>query len=75
MLDYCFSGSVIVQVYKMSHGIRGRALIINIERFNGPDGLYLRREGSALDVTNLRYMLKEFSFDVKVEENLASNVS
>ena len=59
----------------MSKKTRGRALIINIERFNGPNALDLTREGSSMDFKNLKFMLKQFSFELApVKENLDAQV-
>lgn len=58
----------------MSKGRRGKALIINIERFNGLNALDLTREGSCIDVMNLKFMLKQFNFDIEVKENLKAQV-
>lgn len=59
----------------MSKTTRGRALIINIERFNGPDALDLTRDGSSMDVKNLKFMLAQFGFELApVKENLDAQV-
>lgn len=58
----------------MSKRTRGRALIINIERFDGPNALDLTRNGSSMDVKNLKYMLNQFGFELHVVENLDAQV-
>lgn len=60
----------------MSEGIRGRALIINIENFNGENPLQLRRKGSGIDVENLEYMLRSLGFEIaQVVEDANAKVS
>ena len=70
------------QVYKMSERTRGRVLIINIERFNGPDALSLTRHGSDVDVQNLKYLFSRTQREprlmlelAEVKENLTAEVS
>lgn len=60
----------------MSKDKRGRALIINIERFNGPNALDITRHGSRVDVQNLSLMLEAFKFELApVQENLTAQVT
>lgn len=67
---------IISQVYKMQTHIPGRAMVINVENFNGPNALGLRRKGSGLDVKNIHYMLKSFGFEIATEtEDLTAAVS
>ncbi|KAF6026296.1 CASP2 [Bugula neritina] len=58
-----FSKSLLV-VYKMSETARGRALIINNNVF--PKRPELFREGSAVDVSNIRAVLAHLNFEVDV---------
>lgn len=55
----------------MSSPIRGRALVINNENFQGTCG---KREGSGVDVTNLEGLLTSLSFELTVATDLTAEV-
>ena len=50
----------------MSEGVRGRALIININNFNHPD---LERKGSEEDYKNLVRLFKDLRFHIVKTRN------
>ena len=50
----------------MSEGVRGRALIININNFNHPD---LERKGSEEDYKNLQRLFKDLRFHIVKTRN------
>ena len=50
----------------MSEGVRGRALIININNFNHPDQ---ERKGSEEDYKNLVRLFKDLKFDIVKTRN------
>ena len=49
----------------------GSALIININEFE--NGEEMKRNGSAVDVENMRSLLEDLNFEVVVERNLKKN--
>ena len=53
-------------VYKMSEGVRGRALIINIEK---------RRAGSKVDNSNLNRLFHEMGFIIAKSQQELTNLS
>jgi len=71
--------SVTPQAYKMSAPLRGRCLIINNQNFQRPttgDQIDLSyREGSDVDVTNVRNVFHQLNFKCDVHTDLTCKVS
>ncbi|OWF56528.1 caspase-3-like [Mizuhopecten yessoensis] len=58
--------------YKMDHGSRGKALIINNKEFKGNMGLG-DRKGTDVDAAVMYQRLQELDFDVTLEHNLSAD--
>ena len=54
---------------------RGRALVINNSKFDQALCKLRPRQGSEKDLSKMKNMLEEFTFEVTVKENLTSRVS
>ncbi|XP_067932946.1 caspase a-like [Watersipora subatra] len=60
------------QVYEMSGGVRGRALIFNIKTFQHSDDT---RHGSEVDYANLERLMKDLKFDVAKTQKELTDLS
>ncbi|XP_067941065.1 malignant fibrous histiocytoma-amplified sequence 1 homolog [Watersipora subatra] len=60
------------EIYKMSEGIKGRALIFNIKTFQHTGET---RHGSEVDYANLQRLLKDLKFDVAKTETEHTDLS